>query len=560
VPLDVRAKLSEYAALFSKTRTLAAEVQRSLPSMGPKDARIAEKIIDALRGNVVYPTAVEVNKLPGLIMERKACLDAVQPFVSKLSSRFRLELSWKYIAREVPNDENTLEKLTVKQNRGRFALLVMREQPELKEKCDLALRVSDILFNASTGKTQPSRWNGSGTTMAILTAAERKIAPKGTLQGVNGFRSTKGLEKISVSDTVMLMTLYLLVNTDISNMKEFEVITAYLEESKAYPPQTVTRFNPSPDPSLHVLPSTLVDQGLSLLDQVHPTLAYCSKEEKAAFKRLCGLVEQASRFDLESRAEGTQWLQVAYLVDQEVELVKLSQAVFTCLDTLRARLLERDEQLETAKRPTPKVSKNKKKAAKSTASPTPQDPLSAPQSKQVLSLEKLGRATAETSLRVLPPPVTETAAPNDPSFTLVERRSKARLVKLTPNVAIYSALSETALKTMIERLVDPGTFYRDQHEESWLPAARSLQYHLTKHAGPDVLAETYLEQAISTFDKKAMKIEARVDRFGQRVQVLHDPKFYAVFSWTGKVLTFCDRQRCGSGHYPQVNANRPVTI
>jgi hypothetical protein len=36
---------------------------------------------------------------------------------------------------------------------------------------------------------------------------------------------------------------------------------------------------------------------------------------------------------LESRAEGTQWLQVTYLVDHEIELVELSQAVFTCLDT-----------------------------------------------------------------------------------------------------------------------------------------------------------------------------------------------------------------------------------
>jgi hypothetical protein len=550
--LDVRAQMNEFTRLISKAKILAAEVQRSLPLMGPADARIATKIIAALDAEGIHPTSVETNKLPGLIIERRACLDAAQPLLSKLSGIFRQEISWKY-THPTMKKEASQEQGVADQNKSRFALLVLREQPELKKKCDLGLRVSDILFNASTGKRQPSRWNGAGITTAVLTAAERKIAPKNAIPDANDYRRRNGLEKISIADTILFTTLLRFVAADVSNLKEFGRITAYLEALGACPPQTAKGSCRYPDPGRHVLPSTLVDQSLSLIDQVRPTLAFCTAEEKTAFKQLCGLVDKASRLDLESRAEGTQWLQVTYLVDHEIELVELSQAVFTCLDTLRVRLLERDEQLEAAGRPAPKLSKSKKAASKAAASAALQILLPAPENSQVASLENLGKATTETSLRVVPPPVIESAAPNDPTFTLVERRSRARLVKLTPNLNIYSALSESSLKNMIERLVDPGTFYRGQQEESWLPAARSLQYHLIKHAGPDVLAETYLEQAISMFDKKEMKIEARVDRYGQRVQVLQDPKFYAVFSWTGKVLTFCDRQRCGRSHYPQPN-------
>jgi hypothetical protein len=64
------------------------------------------------------------------------------------------------------------------------------------------------------------------------------------------------------------------------------------------------------------------------------------------------------------------------------------------------RLLERDEQLEAAGRPAPKLSKSKKAASKAAASAALQILLPAPENPQVALLGKLGKATTETSLRV----------------------------------------------------------------------------------------------------------------------------------------------------------------
>lgn len=142
-----------------------------------------------------------------------------------------------------------------------------------------------------------------------------------------------------------------------------------------------------------------------------------------------------------------------------------------------------------------------------------------------------------------------------PVWQVVERsHRKPRWVTLHPGVALLSALSEQRLRHLLESKVDPSTFATPSAPR-WLGAARSLAYHMEKHAASGVPAEEFLQQAMATYQPNLAQMQPRSDRLLGHVMVMHNPQYYAVFSMQGLFITFCERAVCGADHYPSLKAN-----
>ena len=433
-------------------------------------------------------------------------------------------------------------------NASYFSLQILRSNPKLAEASTACLRAQEACFSAATGEPQLSLWQAPLEPVNPLLMGELAKRPPPRWKNPREIVEQMELTRIPLTHARNLASYFRQAAAQIGKEEEFNVLIIQVEQlnlrcKQSTPSHSCKIVNPSD----HVLPSTLSERALAGLEAALPTQAVWTPRERELVESLSALAEQAANLDRISRAEGTLWLQVESLLEHEPEIVCMARAVRAQVAELQARHFDRAEEL--ARRAVPTKPKGKKiRKAPAEASLSAPIPPSEPHLADANSWVQAAREACQ--LEAIADPESEPAAAVEPTWQRVESTHRTpRPVTLSEGVTLLSALGTSALQHLLTSKVDPSTFAR-RGTPQWLGAARSLVYHMGKHAAPGATAEDYLKQAMAAYEPNLAQMQARSDRLLGHVMVVRTPQHYAVFSKKGQFITYCDRTVCGEHHYP----------
>ena len=116
------------------------------------------------------------------------------------------------------------------------------------------------------------------------------------------------------------------------------------------------------------------------------------------------------------------------------------------------------------------------------------------------------------------------------------------------SVSLPTGLSAVEAHRRLLAEVDPGTFASPAHGAAY-DAARSLAYHLAKHAPPGMYMETYLDGARRAFEELwHHEVGRRIDDPNRWAAIVRRQPDEGIFgAWdrdSGRMLTYCDARVC----------------
>ena len=132
-------------------------------------------------------------------------------------------------------------------------------------------------------------------------------------------------------------------------------------------------------------------------------------------------------------------------------------------------------------------------------------------------------------------------------------------VVFAPDVRLPSQMSRRDLGQLLLATFDPGTFGLT-HTDPITASAASAQYHLRKHGAYGAFIEDYIFEARAVFRRDFVgEVSARAGTFDERIKMVHSEHYYGCYSWDERVLTFCNRRRCGEHHFPGLRGEQDTT-
>ena len=296
-------------------------------------------------------------------------------------------------------------------------------------------------------------------------------------------------------------------------------ISSYLPSETAYNGPAPRKETICVDPAGKMLPNDVIAHAQRLLGMARQRRKQRTDADRVDMAALGSLMDAAKSMRAASQAEQLISSEVMYLVEHATELHDLHDRLTTVTNELHKRWALQDQITKAAPAAQPRFKKGQPAAQ-------PEDPTQ--------------RAV---------PPTPQQPGPPQPAGVPESSEACTHLAPLEPvrqltwcGVQMWSRLCRSELVDFVERNFDAGTF---------TTAAESLRWHLRKHALAKTPVEDYITQAKQAYRSfYAQEVGRRAQNPQTFVQVIRHPEVFAVYAWDGRVITFCDKKRCGIAHFP----------